>query len=149
MTFLQHVGIALKNVLHIGEKIAVAAEPIIDIAFPNVAPIYNSAIGLAISAESTEAHLTGTGPQKLAQTLTNIEPQIAEWAKQNGIEWDQPGIQKWLSAVVDTLNLIPAPVAAAAALGATAPAVAAAAPAPAVVAAAAAPAPAAAPASGD
>ena len=145
MTFLQHVGIALKNVLHIGEKIAVAAEPIIDIAFPNVAPIYNSAIGLAISAESTEAHLTGTGPQKLAQALANIEPQIEEWAKQNGIAWDQPSIQKWLSAVVDTLNLIPAPAAAAAAVGA-APAVAAGAPAPAVVAAAA---PAAAAAAGD
>jgi hypothetical protein len=127
MTFLQHVGVALKNVLHIGERVAIGAEPIIDIAFPNVAPLYNSAIGLAISAESTEAQLTGTGPQKLAQTLANIEPQVAAWAKQNGIEWNQADIQKWLSAVVDTLNLIPAPAAAAAA--AAAPAVAAAAPA--------------------
>ena len=124
MTFLQHVGIALKDVLHIGEKVAIAAEPIIDIAFPNVAPIYNSAIGLAISAESTEAQLTGTGPQKLAQLLNNIEPQVAAWAKQNKIEWDQAAIQKWVSAVVDTLNMIPAPTA-----------VPAAAPAPAVVAA--------------
>jgi len=125
MTFLQHVGVVLKDVLHIGEKVAVAAEPIIDIAFPNVAPIYNSAIGLAISAESTEAHLTGTGPQKLAQAAANIEPQIAAWAKQNGIEWDQANIQKWLSAVVDTLNMIPAPAAAALAAAAPAPTVAA------------------------
>ncbi|HLH35351.1 MAG TPA: hypothetical protein VKX41_11790 [Alloacidobacterium sp.] len=129
MTFLQHVGICLKKVLHIGEEVAVAAEPIVDIAFPDVSLIYNSAIGLAISAESTEAQLTGTGPQKLAQAMTNLEPQVANWAKQNNIAWDQAAIEKWLSAIVDTLNMIPAPTTASAA----APAPAAAAPVPASV----------------
>jgi hypothetical protein len=123
MTFLQHVGVVLKDVLHIGERAAAVAAPIINIAFPDVAPIYNSAIGLAISAESAEAKLQGTGPQKLAQALANIEPQVADWAKQNGIEWNQADIQKWLSAVVDTLNMIPAPAAAAVAAATPAPVV--------------------------
>jgi len=114
LTFLQHIGSIFKDILHIGEKVAVTAEPIIDIAFPNVAPIYNTAIGLAISAEGTIDSAQGkTGEQKLASALQKIEPQIAAWAKTNGIEWDQAQIQKWLSAVVDSLNLIPSPTSAA------------------------------------
>jgi len=110
MTFLQHVGGIFKNILHIGETVAIVASPVIDIAFPNVAPIYNSAIGLAISAETSSAGVSGTGTQKLAQVVANLEPMLAAWAAQNKIPWDQAGIQKWTSAVVDTLNLIPAVV---------------------------------------
>jgi hypothetical protein len=110
MTFLQHVGSIVKKVLHIGEEAATLAAPIINIAFPNVAPIYNSAIGLALQAEGTADSAQGkTGTQKLASALAGIEPEVAAWAKANGITWDQAEIQKWLSAVVDTLNMVPAP----------------------------------------
>lgn len=108
MSFLQHLGSTLKKILGIGVKVATVAEPIVDIAFPAVAPLYNSAIGLAAAAEGI-APGPGTGAQKLAQVLASIEPEIAAWAKQNNITWDQAAIEKWLSAVVDSLNLIPAP----------------------------------------
>lgn len=109
MTFLQHLGQTLKKVLGIATTVATAAEPIIDIAFPAVAPLYNSAVGLAIGAEGLAPTLTGTGPQKLAQLVASLLPQAEAWAKQNGIDWPEAEITKWASAVVDTINLIPAP----------------------------------------
>lgn len=116
MTFLQHVGGIFKKILGVSEVVikdavvvAKVAEPVIDLAFPFVAPLYNSAVGLAIGAEAMAPTLTGTGPQKMAQLMLSLVPQVEAWAQQNGIVWDQAGIQKWASAVVDTINLIPAP----------------------------------------
>ena len=105
MSFLQHVGGIFKKVL----GIAAAAEPIITVAFPEVAPLYNTTVGLAIGAEAMAPTASGTGPQKLQQLMTSLEPMASAWAKQNGITWPEADIQKWASAVVDTINLIPAP----------------------------------------
>src|SRR6266702_2850154 len=105
MTFLQHVGGVFKKILGIATAIATVAEPIVDIAFPAIAPLYNSAVGLAIGAEAMAPTLTGTGPQKLAQLVASLEPQAEAWAKANGITWPTADIQKWASAVVDTINL--------------------------------------------
>jgi hypothetical protein len=109
MTFLQHVGGILKKILHIGEEAAIIAAPAIQIAFPEIAPIYNSAIGLAMGAEATTSATTGTGPQRLAQVTSTLVPQVQAWAAQNGIVWPDAEITKWTSAVVDTLNMIPQP----------------------------------------
>ncbi len=109
MTFLQHVGGVFKKILGIATEVAQVAEPIIDIAFPAIAPLYNSAVGLAIGAEAMAPTLTGTGPEKLAQLVASLEPQALAWAKANNILWPAADIQKWASAVVDTINLIPAP----------------------------------------
>lgn len=109
MTFLQHLGSALKKVLHIGEEAAIIAAPIVTIAFPEIAPLYTSTIGLAVTSEASAAAATGTGPQKLQQLMTGLMPAAQQWATQNGINWPQGEIQKWASAVVDTVNLIPAP----------------------------------------
>jgi hypothetical protein len=111
MTFLQHVGSILKRVLRIGTEVAVVAEPFIAVAFPELAPIYNSAIGLATTAEASAAQATGTGPQKLAQLVQNLLPEVEAWAAKNGIVWPEAEITKWASALVDTINLIPAPAA--------------------------------------
>jgi hypothetical protein len=112
-TFLQHLGSFFKNLLHIGVEVATVAEPFVAVAFPEVTPIYNSAIGLATAAEATAASATGTGAQKLASVTATLVPQVQAWAKANGIVWDEAAITKWTSAVVDTLNLIPAPTTAA------------------------------------
>ena len=109
MTFLSHIGGFFKKVLGIATTVAKVAEPIVDLAFPELAPLYNSAVGLAIGAEAMAPTATGTGPQKLAQVMAYLEPQAVAWAAQNGIVWPQADIQKWASAVVDTMNLIPAP----------------------------------------
>lgn len=109
MTFLQHVGSILKKVLGIAVTVAKDAEPVVDLLFPALAPLYNSAVGLAYGAEAMAPTLTGTGPQKLQQLVTSLVPQAEAWAAQNGIVWPVADINKWASAVVDTINLIPAP----------------------------------------
>lgn len=109
MTFLQHAGSILKKILHIGEEAAIVAAPFVTVAFPEIAPLYTSTIGLAFTAETGAASVTGTGPQKLQQLVTGLMPIAQQWATQNGINWPQAEIQKWASAVVDTVNLIPAP----------------------------------------
>lgn len=109
MTFLQHLGNFFKKVLGIAVTVAKVAEPFVDTLFPAIGPIYNSAVGLAIGAETMAPATTGTGPQKLAQLMVSLEPQVAAWAAANGIVWTTAGIQKWASAVVDTINLIPPP----------------------------------------
>ena len=45
MTFLQHLGSSLKKALHIGVEVAVEAEPIVALAFPEVMPLYQSTVG--------------------------------------------------------------------------------------------------------
>lgn len=107
-TFLQHVGQALRKVLHIGEEAAIVAEPIIAAAFPDVTPLFQSAIGLAQAAEATAATTTGTGPQKLAQALVGINPLIDKFVTDNKLgTWASADRQKFVSAIADALNLIP------------------------------------------
>jgi hypothetical protein len=109
MTFLQHLGSTLKSVLHIGEEVATVAAPVVAIAFPEVFPLYQTTLGLATGAEAMAASATGTGPQKLSQLVADLLPQAQAWATKNNIDWPEADIQKWASAVVDTINLIPAP----------------------------------------
>jgi hypothetical protein len=109
MTFLQHLGSTLRNALHIGEQVAVAAEPVVAIAFPQIVPLYQTTLGLATGAEAMATATTGTGPQKLSQLVADLLPQAQAWAAKNNIDWPEAEIQKWASAVVDTVNLIPAP----------------------------------------
>ena len=109
MSILQHIGNVLRKILYIGTEVGYVAEPIVDLAFPQVAGIYNSAIGLAMSTEASSSSISGTGAQKLGQLTENLVPGMLEWAKKNGIVWSIADITKWASAVVDTVNLIPAP----------------------------------------
>ena len=110
MSFLQHVGGIFRKILHIGEEAAVVASPIIAVAFPSIAPLFNSAIGLAISAETTATAATGTGPQKLAQVVTGLNPLIDQFVHANNLgDWASADRAKFASAIADALNLIPAP----------------------------------------
>lgn len=115
MSFLKHVGNFFRSVLHIGEEVAMVASPIIKVAFPDVSPLFNSAIGLAIAAEATVAGATGNGPQKLAQVVTGINPLIDKFVADNNLgSWASADRAKFASAIADALNLIPAPLAGAA-----------------------------------
>lgn len=113
MDFLAHVGNFFKKVLGIAVTVAHDTEPLVDAALLTVGlggliPLYNSTVGLAFGAEIMALN-AGAGPAKLAQLMVSLEPQVAAWASANGIVWDQAGIQKWASAIVDTIKLIPAP----------------------------------------
>lgn len=109
-SFLSHVGGFLRRLLHIGEEAALIAQPIITAAFPDVAPLFNSAIGLALGAEATAATATGSGPQKLAQVVVGLNPLIDKFVADNKLgEFHQANREKFAAAIADALNLIPAP----------------------------------------
>lgn len=116
MSFLTHVGNVFKQILGIAITVAKDTEPVADIALTaaglgGLVQMYNTGIGLAVGAEAMAPSLTGTGPQKLAQLVASLTPQAIAWAAQNGVVWPADQITKWASAVVDTINLIPAPTA--------------------------------------
>lgn len=113
-SILDHIGHALVDVFKVGTTIAAVAQPFIAAAFPQVAPLYTSALNEAIQVQALATAAgagPGSGPQKLAIAFTNIEPTIKQFFSQNNMPYDQATASKWLSAVVDTINLLPAPVA--------------------------------------
>jgi len=110
-TFLQHVGSFFKDIFKVGTEVAAVAEPIVDLAFPEIAALYNSAINAAMQAESAATaagQQNGSGPQKLSFAISAIEPIALQWLSANKITMSTTQFQTWLSAVVDTLNMIPA-----------------------------------------
>jgi hypothetical protein len=109
MSFLSAAGKFFKTLLHIGEEAAVVAKPFIVAAFPEIAPLYTSALGTFIAAETAVQQVQGAGAQKLSISVQTLLPIAQKFAVDNNIAWPEEDIKKWASALVDTLNLIPAP----------------------------------------
>jgi hypothetical protein len=110
-SILSNIGHGLKVFFAGAVKVAVAAEPLVDVAFPGIAGLYNATVnevakaeGLAIAAGSQ----SGTGPQKLSLVVQAIESEFDAYAKANGITYDASHIEAWVNAVVTSLNVIPA-----------------------------------------
>jgi hypothetical protein len=112
MNFLTHIGNFFGQLLHIGTEVAQVATPFVDLAFPQVGPLYNSALGLVIAAEAA-APAAGSGALKNEQFVANLVPQAEAWAAQNNLAWPTADINKWANAtgaaLVASLKLIPAP----------------------------------------
>lgn len=106
---LSKIGNFFKTFFSDVVKIGEVAEPVIDLALPGIAPLYNSALNAIVAAEAASAGATGTGPQKLAYVVGEIEPIALAWLKSNNITMDTTQFQAWISAIVASLNLIPAP----------------------------------------
>ncbi len=114
MTFLQHVGNFFKTVFADVTHVAVAVEPVVDVAFPGIAPLYNAtvqAIATAETAATAAGAASGSGAQKLAAVTAAIEPIAIAYLKGQGIQANTAQIQAWTNAVVATLNALPAPIA--------------------------------------
>ena len=95
-------------------KVAQAAEPFVDIAFPGIAMLYNTTVNEVAKAEAAAIAAgaqSGSGEQKLAMVVAAIEPAFTEYATQTGIPSTQRAqvIENWVNAVVASLNAIPAP----------------------------------------
>lgn len=111
-SILADIGNALKKVFSIGVKAAIVAEPIVNIAFPGISALYNLTVGAAANAEANAVVAgaqSGSGPQKLALVVASIEKDFAAYAQAAGIPYTQATIEAWVTAVVSTLNAIPAP----------------------------------------
>jgi hypothetical protein len=110
-SILSDIGRGLKVFFTDATKVAQLAEPIVDIAFPGIALLYNSTVNAAIGAENAAIAAgaqNGTGPQKLAWVTSAISADFAAYAKANGIAYNEATVQSWINAVVATLNAIPA-----------------------------------------
>ena len=113
-SILADIGKGFKIFFTDATKVAQVAEPIIDIAFPGIALLYNATVAEAIAAENAAIAAgaqTGTGPQKLAMVVAAILPTFQKYAAENGL--GTPSITvvtNWVNAVVASLNAIPASV---------------------------------------
>jgi hypothetical protein len=108
---LSGIGHELAKVFTVATKVAVAAEPIVDIALPGISGLYNATVaevakaeGMAIAAGQQD----GTGAQKLALVVAAIEKEFESFAKTNNITFDATHVEAWVNAVVASLNAIPA-----------------------------------------
>ena len=111
MNFLKSFGHFLMKVIHVGEEAAVIAAPFVNqYVSKDVAALFNSSLGFAYAAEATAAGVTGTGAQKLAQVVTNVNPLIDQFVSSNNLgTFAAADRQKFVSALVDALNLLPGP----------------------------------------
>ena len=108
MTFLQKIGQWFTEILHVGTAVAVVAAPIVDVAVPSVAQLYNFTVQQAVLAESAAAGAPGAGPQKLASVLAAVEPYaIAVFAKDGIAAPTQAQLTAYINAVVASLNTLP------------------------------------------
>lgn len=113
-SILSAIGHGLKVFFSGAVKVAVAAEPIVDIAFPGIAVLYNTTVAEVAKAEAAAiaaGQQNGTGQQKLALVIAAITPVFEDYAKQTGIPTANQAqtIEQWVNAVVASLNAIPSP----------------------------------------
>ena len=104
MSWLAKVGAFMGKILGLAQKAEPSAVAVAEALLPQFAPeialandLFNKIVKYCLVAETTAAAAgtaTGSGPQKLAQVLTAVEPMLDAWVAANF-----PG-SKPLSAVV-------------------------------------------------
>lgn len=112
-TILSDIGKGLKTFFTDAEKVAIVAEPFIDIAFPGIATLYNTtvtAVGNAETAAVAAGNQSGSGAQKLSYVVGAIGADFnTYWASiGNTSSPTTAQIEAWVNAVVASLNAIPA-----------------------------------------
>lgn len=110
-SILDHIGNVFKIIFTDTTKAAEIAEPIVDIAFPSVAGLYNFTVQQAALAETAAAGVTGAGPQKLAAVVASVTPYASAALKNDGVPApNSDQITNYVNAVVASLKALPAPV---------------------------------------
>jgi len=111
-TILSDIGHALEKVFNVATKIAVIAEPIVDLALPGIATLYNTTVTEIVNAENAAIAAgaqNGSGAQKLAAVVAAITPAFNAAMLQNGVSsHTTTTIEAYVNAVVASLNAIPA-----------------------------------------
>ena len=110
-SILSDIGKGLKKFFTVATEVAQVAEPFVDVVLPGIAPLYNATLAAVVKAESSAiaaGSQNGTGAQKLALVVQSIETDFAAYATAQGISYNAATVQAWVSAVVATVNAIPA-----------------------------------------
>ena len=92
------------------EKVAVVAEPFVDIAFPHLAPIYNAAANgaaAAVKAGQGAVVSTNTPTENVVAVAVAVEPVLAQFAKDSGLPAPTTAIiLQYAEALAATLKVI-------------------------------------------
>lgn len=119
VSWLDHAGSVIaglfkkaKPVLDEAENIAQDAEPFLAVLEPAVTPLFASVLGLVQSAEATAVaagNSTGTGAQKSATIIQQVDNLVVAWGAQNKVTVSTPKSQALIDAAVAFANNLPAP----------------------------------------
>lgn len=108
LTVLEKIGSGFEKFFEKAIPIAEAAEPIVDLAFPFIGPLYNTTVALVKAAEGSAAAAgkqNGTGPQKLALVLMALQPYATQILQSQGVANPTTAqITAYINAVVASLN---------------------------------------------
>lgn len=109
---LKHFGSILLKGLHIAEQVDAVALPYLKIALPAVGNLNQMILSAAINIEAAgqaAAASGGNGKQKLTAVVAAVTPMIESQLGALGIVMNADQINKYVDAVVASINLIPAP----------------------------------------
>ena len=115
-SILDHAGTVIvkdfAKVLPVAIKVAVDAEPIVDLAFPGIAALFNSTLAAVGNAEATgiaAANGAQSGQQKAAAVVQALSPLAIAYLAQHNIAVNNAVIEEWVDKFVALLKVIPAP----------------------------------------
>lgn len=119
VTFLQNAGKVvvsfLKNDLVVADNVAKATEPIVDIAFPGIAPLFNGTVAVVGAMEAAGQLAVANAPtgttsvQKASLALAAASPLFTSWMQQYNVDPNTTDIGSAINAVVAFLNSLGAP----------------------------------------
>ena len=122
-TFLQHEGTVIVNflkkdvepIIAEGDVLAKDSEPVVDLAFPGIAPLFNGTVAVVGTIEAATASAVANAPagstsaQKAALALAAAGPLFTAWMQQYGVDPSTTNIGAAINAVVAFLNALGAP----------------------------------------
>lgn len=88
MSVLSEIGKVFEKIFVVGEKVAVAAEPTMNILFPGISTIFDTVANeaaLVEAAAKTANAQSGTGAQKAAIVAANVAPSVLQTAVESGL----------------------------------------------------------------
>jgi hypothetical protein len=108
-SFLSQLGHGIQKVVAVAVPVEQAAAPFLNILAPGVGSAINLAFGVVAATEAKfVAAPSGSGPQKLAESVAILSPAIQQLLAQEGIKTDNTKVIALVNAVVAVLNAIPA-----------------------------------------
>lgn len=114
VSFLEHVGRGFKKGLDIVLPVASGlGEMAVSVFAPTLGPLFNQTVAAVVTAEQNATAIgksTGSGPQKLASVISLMEGLIKQALADVGKPQDDAEVEKYISAIVTILNIMPAPV---------------------------------------
>jgi hypothetical protein len=109
-SFLKSAGHFFKEGLDYALPFAKAATTAISIVNPALGALLQTSIATVVSVEqkfTSAGKQDSSGPQKLAEAVTILEPVVVSQFAQYGVQLDTAGVQKYINAVVGLLNVLP------------------------------------------